>query len=347
MNDFYEILNIEKNATDEEIKKSYRKLVFKHHPDRNKGDKKAEERFKIIANAYETLGNPLKKREYDAKFKQNSRPINNTTTYKKYNTGYDNDFDLKIKEYNQVKEDYDIRAEDFENILIKIFEINNRFTNKKETKPDLKPNNTEKQIVEKHTNVNLQESYIGCIRVLEIFYKDTCQTCLGEKTTTTGKKQKCGFCMGSGYTKGGWCQTCSGTGQVNVLNICDTCKGKGLSMQKMNIQTRIPKGVDENDILLLENEFFKIKLNVHLKNMGRFTRKENDLFMTKKYSIINYLKINSIIITTIDNKKIKIKTPKIECFNDNVAILKIKGKGMPLKKEEDKYGDLFLKIELS
>ena len=210
--DFYEVLGVEKTATDEELKKAYRKLAKKYHPDANPDNKKeAEEKFKEVSEAYETLSNPQKRKMYDQfgpdgpqGFGGAGGPFGGQGGYYSYNgSGFDSFGDFG----------------DLGDIFSSIF--GGGFGGRSaRTKNGPKKGRDLKYSI----NITFEESYLGVEKEISIYREEECPTCHGEKAKPGTKAEKCTACNGTGTVK----QTVSTIlGQMQTTKTCPNCGGEG------------------------------------------------------------------------------------------------------------------------
>jgi len=226
MKDYYEILGVSRDASPEEIKKAFRRLALKYHPDRNPGDKEAEEKFKEINEAYACLSDPEKRRQYD----------HFGTTF-----GEGPGFGPFTTTFSDVFEDL---FEDFFGV----------FTGRRTPRPqrgeDLRYNLT----------INLKESAFGTEKIIEIPKTEACADCAG--TGSAGRKPSlCPTCKGTGqvryqqgfFTIAKTCGRCHGRGQV-IADPCKKCHGTGYVSRMKALSIKIPAGVETGSRLRVRGE---------------------------------------------------------------------------------------------
>ncbi|MCS7280521.1 MAG: molecular chaperone DnaJ [Desulfobacterota bacterium] len=230
--DYYQILNVDRNATEEEIKKAYRRLALKYHPDRNPGDKEAEEKFKDINEAYQVLSDPEKRAKYD-----------------RYGTvdGVDSIFDFGFR----------TRFDDFFEDFFGDFFGRTRRTKRGE---DLRYN----------LEIEFEEAIFGCEKEIEVPKEEKCPVCNGTRIEPGFKPNVCGACGGRGqirYTHGFFtinktCDSCYGEGYV-INHPCKECKGRGYVKTKKRLNIKIPPGVDSGTRLRIRGEGAKSPTDTH------------------------------------------------------------------------------------
>lgn len=213
MKDYYQILGVNKNSTGEEIKKSYRKLALQFHPDKNQGNPEAESRFKEIAEAYEVLSTPDKRRNYDL--------------------GGSNQF-FQSAGFNPFSH---FAGED---IWSDIFAKKN-FNNKKG------------QNLFVNVPITLQEMYTGTKRTIKLKKYKKCQPCTGNGSLDGKSFQNCTNCKGTGHIQNVryqqfaqisttvQCDQCNGLGKM-ILEVCERCMGKGANIYEEELEVDIPAG---------------------------------------------------------------------------------------------------------
>ena len=247
--DFYEVLGVEKTATDEELKKAYRKLAKKYHPDANPDNKKeAEEKFKEVSEAYETLSNPQKRKMYDQFGPDGPQGFGGENPgggYYSYSTsGFDGFSDFG----------------DLGDIFSSFFGggfggRTSRTKNGPKKGRDLKYS----------MNITFEESYLGVEKEIAINRDEECPTCHGNKAKPGTKVETCKACNGTGTirqtvstilgqmqtTK--TCPNCNGEGKV-IQEKCTECKGKGKIRKPVKIKVKIPAGISDNQTVVLRGE---------------------------------------------------------------------------------------------
>ncbi len=218
--DYYEILGVPKNASQEEIKKAYRRLARKYHPDLNPGNKEAEQRFKEINEAYSVLGDPKKRAEYDRMGHQAF-----TSSYNFEEAFRDFDFrDLFDFGFGDVFSDFFGGRTTFKETLHKGADLVTRVT------------------------LTLEEAFSGTTRPITVTHHVPCSRCGGRGAE---RLQSCSRCGGTGrvstrkafFSISQTCPVCGGTGQ-QATNPCPDCHGSGTVLKTDTVKVRIPPGVD-------------------------------------------------------------------------------------------------------
>lgn len=234
--DYYEILGVDRNATTAEIKKAYRKLARKYHPDLNPGDKQAEYKFKEIQEAYSVLSNPQKRKQYDQYGFVGETPPPGTGrgrgTQYSYSTGFE-DFGFS-----------DFGTSPFQDFFESIFGTPTR---RKQTQR--RP--TQGENLHYTMKLSFSDAVHGVQTKIRLTRMVTCTSCQGSGYVQKGAQQACPNCGGTGKTafqKGPMrlattCPYCEGTGSFPGVE-CSTCHGNGLIQKTELINVRIPAGVN-------------------------------------------------------------------------------------------------------
>ena len=234
---YYSILGIERGANSEEIKKAYRKLALEFHPDRNEGNKIAENRFKEIAEAYEILSDPIKKAKYDK-----PEPVFGGSWAGGYGNPNDNPYEEYIRNRKGSFSGFRGNPDDY------LKDIEDFFSTRKSAKQQ-KPKKG--QGISINIPISIEEMISGTQKKIKLKRNVKCKSCKGEGIETL---QNCGRCGGVGYVRrvenlgygqfGGKqtpCDVCHGKGKVPLENCLD-CKGRGTVLQDDIIDINIPAG---------------------------------------------------------------------------------------------------------
>lgn len=251
--DYYEVLGVDKNATDEQLKKAYRSLAKKYHPDANQDNKKeAEAKFKEINEAYETLSDAGKRKMYDQFGPEGPQGYGPGAggpfggggyySYSSSGSGFDDFGDLG-------------------DIFSSIFGggFGGGSASKRNTGPmkgeDLKA----------RLEISFEESYLGCEKEISLYRNEICHTCHGNAAKPGTSPETCSMCHGTGSIRQmqttilgqmqttRTCTNCHGTGKV-IKEPCDTCNGKGTNRKQARINVKIPAGVADGQTIRLQGE---------------------------------------------------------------------------------------------
>ncbi len=331
MGNYYEILGIEKGASKDEIKKAYRELAHKHHPDKKGGD---ENKFKEINEAYQVLGDDEKRKQYDqfgGSFNQGPQGGPG---------GFAWDFDLGgLDDLGDLEEMF---SAFFEGLGVR----QKRRTYKRGA-------DTEASV-----EVTLEDAQGGKVIDIDFNTNITCKICSGVGHESGVKIENCNYCNGRGEVReahntffGNFarvisCKECRGAGKV-PQNICKTCGGGGRVRGKRSASIEIRPGVADGQIIKInsmgeagENKAGAgdLYVRIYVKPHKVFKRKDNDLFRTVSVKITDVLLHKKIKVTVLNGEVIEVKIPRGFNLTNH---LYIKGKGMTLA------GNLVVKLDIA
>lgn len=324
--DYYEILGINRNASEGEIKAAYRKLALKYHPDRNPGDKTAEESFKEAAEAYEVLHDPQKRNIYD---QYGHHGIEGTGF-----SGFGG-FDDIFSSFGDIFEDFfGFRTTGFRTRV--------------QRGADLRYN----------LNLSFMEAAFGTDTEINIEKMEVCSTCNGNACKLGTQPENCRRCSGTGqvsrsqgfFTVRTTCPTCRGQGQ-SIPHPCPHCNGTGQVMVSKKVAVKIPAGVDSGSRLRLTGEgeaglyggppgdlYVFISVEPH----EFFERSNTDVICRVPISFIQAALGDKIKVPTLNSKK-KLVIPKGTQPGD---ILRFSGLGIPSLRN-GRRGDQIMQIVIN
>jgi len=336
--DYYKILGVEKNASKEEIKKAYKKLAKKYHPDLNK-ESNASEKFKELNEAASVLGDDQKKQQYD-QFGSDSFKTGGNAGAGAYGTG---GFDFSGFDFS-----------DFGDIFDTFFGgRRGGFGGRKPNKRDNRGNDLRTDM-----ELSLEEAAFGTKKQISINKKQTCKECDGEggKDIVT-----CPDCHGTGHkieakrTVFGIfqttrpCSTCGATGKV-IKNPCKQCHGIGTENKTKKIEVDIPEGIEDNSRLRVSGEGeagFRggpsgdLYVVIHIKSHKFFERHNNDIYIEIPISIVQASLGTEIEVPTLDGKA----NLKIPSGTQPNTIFKMRGKGIPFLHSHGR-GDQLVRVNV-
>ena len=331
--DYYEVLGIQKGATDDEIKKAYREVAMANHPDTQPNDKDAEERFKEASEAYEVLSDPKKKAAYD-----------------QYGFAGVDGMGGAGGGYQNVYRDFsDIfgGSGGFSDIFSSFFgggSGQRRSANSPQQGQSLRYDLT----------IDFKEAAFGCKKEISFAHDDTCPSCHGAGGSG---RHTCPTCGGSGQVVSGGgffqmaqtCRTCRGTGTV-VDNPCAECHGTGSIRKNEKVSVTIPAGSDDGTRLTLRGKGDAgvnggpngdLILVIRVRPDKYFVRDGNDVCLQIPISFVQAALGDTIQVPTIDGTDVMVDIPE---GTQSGKMLRLRGKGVPVLRGNNARGDMYLKI---
>lgn len=304
--DYYQTLGVDKNSDDAKIKKAYKRLAMKHHPDRNKENKtQSEAKFKAIKEAYEVLTDTQKRQAYD-RFGHGG--VNNSASGGQGFSG----------------------GGGFDDIFSDFFGGRGRGRQQQSRGDDLQYN----------LSISLKDAIEGTTVKIRIPKEQRCDVCHGSGAKPGTKVDTCSTCHGHGQVQmqQGFfsvqrpCPTCGGKGK-KIQNPCSPCKGRGLIEKEKSLSVKVPAGVSDGNRIRLSGEgeasttgqSGDLYVQIQVKPHHIFRRHDNDLYCEVPISFTAAALGGSIEVPTI-NSKVKIKIPT---GTQTGKIFKVKGKGAP------------------
>ncbi|MDR3031172.1 MAG: molecular chaperone DnaJ [Holosporales bacterium] len=330
--DYYSVLGVKNNASQEEIKKAYRKLAVKYHPDKNQGDKSAEEKFKEINEAYDTLKDDQKRAAYDRY---------GSSAFQNGGSGSQGGFEAGGFDFSS-------NFSSFSDIFEEMFGSNfsGRSGNRSQPGSDIRYD----------MNVSLEEAYNGTRKNVKFTTFIKCDSCQGTGSAGNNKPSACPICHGRGsvrYRQGfvtieRTCQTCGGSGTV-LSDPCGKCSGSGRLKGEKNLDVNIPAGVDTGSKIRLAGcgeAGFKgamggdLYIFVNVLSHKIFSRRDSDLYCTAYIPMATAALGGEIQVPNLDGNMNVIKIPQ---GTQSGSQFRIKGKGMPVL-NFSKFGDLIVEV---
>ena len=326
--DYYDVLGINKSASPEQIKTAYRKLAVKHHPDKNKGDKTSEEKFKEASEAYHVLSNTERKQNYDnfghAAFENGGGGRG----------GFGNfDFSSSFSDI-------------FEDFFGEGFGGGRRSRKSNNRGSDLRYD----------LSISLNEAFSGKKQDIKFSTSEKCDICKGTGSKPGHSPSTCSMCGGHGqvrssqgfFTVQQTCPQCGGSGE-QITHPCTSCGGQGKKQASKRLSVTIPKGVDDGTRIRLAGKgeagsrgagSGDLYLFINVYSHDLFKRSDENLYFECPISIADAALGTTIEIPTIDGGKAKIKIP---AGTQSGKQLRLKGKGMPYIRGSG-YGDLYVQL---
>ena len=348
--DYYEVLGLKKGASDQEIKSAFRKMAIKYHPDKNPGDKKAEEKFKEINEAYGVLSDPDKKMKYD---KFGHAGVDPNAGFGGAGAGgaqgggfggfggfgggaggaggFEDIFDMFGGMFGgggfggQQRKNAPRRGRD----------------------------------IQKAMTITFEEAAFGCKKKIRLTKDIKCKTCGGDGAAPGSGKKTCPTCGGSGtvtqmqktpfgqFQSQGPCPQCHGKGTI-IEKPCPTCKGSGVTRGTVNIEINIPAGVDNGSLIPIKGQgepgknggpMGDLYIAIAVKPHKYFIRKGNDIYLDIPITYEQAALGATITVPTL-NEKVSYKVP---AGTQTGTTFRIKGRGISDVRTRRK-GDLYVKV---
>ncbi len=331
--DYYEVLGVAKTATEDEIKKAYRVLAKKYHPDMNPGDKEAEKKFKEASEAYAVLSDAEKRKQYDqfghAAFDGGS----GFGGFDFNNMGYGDIFDGFFGEF---------------------------FGGGRGSRGAANNGPMKGQSLRTSVRITFMESVTGTEKDLTLNLKDPCTTCNGTGAKPGTSPQMCPKCQGKGqvvYTQQSlfgtvknvqMCPDCRGAGKI-IKDKCPDCNGTGYTTSRKTIRVKIPAGIENGQSVRIYEKGEPginggprgdLLVEIMVDRHEEFQRQGDDIFTEVKISYAIAALGGSVVINTVDGKVIYDVKPGTQT---NTRI-RLRGKGMPSVRHEGLKGDHYVTL---
>jgi molecular chaperone DnaJ len=334
--DYYEILNVPRNASKKEIKKAYRKLALKHHPDRNKSPE-AEEKFKEISEAYAVLSDNEKRNQYDQ------------YGHEGISGRYSRDDIFRGADFDRIFKDLGFNFGGHDTIFDMFFGRGARRRHSRQKGTDLRYD----------LQITLEDAAFGLNKDMEIPGFDVCDTCHGSGAKPGTGPKTCQRCKGTGeirrtksfgymhFTEIQTCNKCRGKG-VLVENLCDDCKGAGNVQRLHRIRLKIPLGIDNGYSLRLDGKGNPgvqggpngdLYVVVHVKPHEIFERNGSNILCEARISFPQAALGTKINVPTLKGEA-KLKIP---AGTQSETMFRLRGKGVPYLNGWGR-GDQFVRI---
>ena len=327
--DYYEVLGISRQATEGELKTAYRKLAMQHHPDRNPGDKKAEEKFKEAAEAYAILADAGKRAAYD-RFGHAG-----VSAAAGAGAGFDPE-----------------TFGDFADILGNMFGFGDLFGGARRRGGPQRGADLRYDL-----EISFKESATGAEPTIQIPRQETCETCQGSGAAEGSAPVVCSMCRGQGqvrrqqgfFTIAVTCPQCRGAGKT-IAKPCQTCHGAGRVTQERKIKVKIPAGIASGQQLRLQGEGEAgsgggppghLYVVIHVQEHEFFRREGNHLFCEVPVNFPTLALGGEIVVPTLDGTE-RMKVPD---GTQTGTTLRLRGKGMPDVNGRGR-GDLLVTVQV-
>lgn len=334
--DYYEVLGVEKNADDATLKKAYRALAKKYHPDMNPGDKEAEKKFKEASEAYAVLSDPEKRRQYDqfghAAFEGGAG-----------GGGGFGGFDFNSADFSDI----------FGDIFGDLFGGGRR--GGRTSNGPMKGANIRTSV-----RITFEEAVFGVEKEIELTLKDECKTCHGSGAKPGTSPETCSKCGGKGqvvFTQQSFfgtvrnvqtCPECGGSGKV-VKEKCPDCHGSGYIASRKKIQISIPAGIDNGQSVRIREKGEPginggprgdLLVEVVVSRHPIFQRQEYNIFSTVPVSFAVAALGGEVVIDTVDGRVVY----EVKPGTQTDTRVRLKGKGVPSLRNKEVRGDHYVTL---
>lgn len=331
--DYYGVLGLNKGASEAEIKKAFRRLARKYHPDVNPGDKEAEAKFKEIAEAYEVLGDPKNRAQYDQMGDQAFREFfTGSREEAAGHGGYRSSF----------------RDMDFSDLFGDLF-------GQREVYRSRGPTRGEDYLYQ--LKIGFMDAIRGTSTHIRLRKEEFCPICKGSGADPSGKWVTCHQCSGSGMVELSReqtlirqvCPRCKGEGRINE-NPCKSCGGSGRTEKEETISVKIPPGVDDGSKLRIGGKGGHgmdggppgdLYVHIHIRPHPVFTRKGDDIYSKVEVSIPEAVLGSKVQVHTVDGM-VNLTVPQ---GTQNGQKLRLKGRGAPILRGSGR-GDHYVEVRV-
>ena len=333
--DYYEVLGVSRSASDAEIKKAYRALAKKYHPDMNPGDKEAEKKFKEASEAYAVLSDAEKRRQYDqfghAAFEGGAGGAG----------GFGG---------------FDFNGADFSDIFGDIFgDLFGGGARRGRSNGPMKGANIRKSI-----RITFEEAVFGCEKELDLVLKDPCGSCQGTGAKPGTSPETCPKCGGKGqvvYTSQSFfgtvqnvqtCPNCNGSGKI-IKDKCPDCAGTGYTSSRKKIKVTIPAGIDNGQSVRIRDKGEPginggprgdLLVEINVSRHPIFQRQDVHIFSTVPISFAQAALGGDVKIPTVDGDVIYTVKPGTKTDTK----VRLKGKGVPSLRNSQVRGDHYVTL---
>ena len=340
--DYYEVLGVSRDASEDEIKKAYRKLAMKYHPDKNPDNKEAEEKFKEASEAYEVLSDKEKRQLYDQYGHE----------------GIDQQFGnggFSWNDFSHFDDISDLFGGGFSSIFDTLF--GGGFGSRSR---ESQRHSNQGENIQIDLTLTLKEIALGTEKKVRITVKDICDQCRGTGSAD-GKAETCPQCHGTGQVRTvrqslfgqmqsiSECPSCRGEGKI-IRNKCPKCMGEGRISKNKEINVKIPAGVEENQVIRLRGQgnvgprngsYGDILVVIHEKPDELFERDGNNIILELPITVTQAVLGDEVIVPTLTGTA-KMKIP---AGTQSGRIFRLRGQGI---KGLNSYsrGDLLVKIKV-
>ena len=334
--DYYEVLGVSKDVDEATLKKAYRKVAKKYHPDMNPGDKEAEAKFKEATEAYTVLSDPEKRRTYDQY---------GHAAFENGGAGQGGGFG-----------GFDFNGADMGDIFGDIFgDLFGGGRSRRANNGPMRGANLRAVV-----HITFQEAVFGCEKELELTLKDTCTKCNGTGAKPGTSPETCSKCHGTGqvtYTQQSMfgmvrnvqtCPDCGGTGKI-IKDKCPDCRGTGFTASRKKIQVSIPAGIDDGQSIRIREKGEPgtnggprgdLLVEVQVARHPIFQRQDMNIFSTAPITYAQAALGGKIRISTVDGEV----EYEVKPGTQTDTKIRLRGKGVPSLRNKNVRGDQYVTL---
>jgi len=338
--DYYEVLGVPKNASKDDVKKAYRRLAIQNHPDKNPGDKAAEERFKEATEAYEVISDDQKRAAYDQ--------FGFAGVDGMGGQGGAQDFTNIYRDFEDIFGGFG----DFSSIFDNLFGGGGRSSSGRRRGEPPRGSNLRYDM-----ELSFEQAVFGATMEVAYTHDETCGVCKGSGSEVGGGRKVCPTCQGSGQVRrsSGFfsiaspCPTCGGEGHI-VDKPCKSCGGSGLAKKKQKLKVTIPPGIDDGKRLSVPGQGDAgpnggrpgdLYVFIHVRPHEFFERDGYDLYCAIPISVMKATLGGDITAPTIEGKKVQVSVPAGSAHG---KMLRLREEGVPGANGSAKRGDMYIKL---
>jgi molecular chaperone DnaJ len=336
--DYYDVLGVERGSSKDQIKKAYRQLAIKYHPDKNPGDRDAEEHFKEATEAYEVLADDNRRRAYDQFGFEGLQGMGGGTPQ---------DFTNVFRDFEDIFGDLNIGS------FFESFFGGGGRRRRGESRGSARRGADLRYDLQ----ISLADVIAG--RKVEISFdrNATCEECKGTGSDSGSARKVCPTCAGSGQVRrnsgffsiASTCPTCGGEGHV-IERPCHVCGGKGSVRKPRRVKVAIPPGIDTGKRVTLPGMGDDgagggppgdLYIYVQVQPHPHFQREGDDIYCVIPVSITQAALGAEILVATIDEKKVRVRIPP---GTQSGKVLRLRDEGVPRMGEAGRRGDMYIRI---
>jgi molecular chaperone DnaJ len=334
--DYYEVLGVQKGTAKDEIKKAYRKLAIQFHPDRNPGNKEAEEKFKEATEAYEVLADDRKRSAYDQYGFAGVKSMGGPTP----------------QDYSTIFHGFEDIFGDFSGFFDSFF--GGGGSRPRKTRGGHGQHGSDLRY---DLEISFLEAAFGMKADITYSRSEHCEACKGTGADKGSGRRVCPTCGGSGQVRrnsgffsiASACPTCGGEGET-IERPCSECRGSGLVKRTRTVKVTIPSGMEDGKRLSLAGQGDAgsnggspgdLYVFVRVKPHPYFERDGTDIYCAVPISVTQAALGAEILISTLDDKSMRVTVP---AGTQTGRMLRLRGEGFPILHNPSKRGDLYIKL---